>query len=206
VKVNFTFFKLFLVFVSLISACTNRDKPLKNLNDIRASSGSKERIVKNPISKDTLLPYLNTYNQDSVGLEVISLSIIEEQHFINRFQPISSCFFALEMKDSTQKLTHFAWTFKDSIDTKNAFYNWLDIEKSSKILASKSLSSDFFTAIVSETNIDFFYSKKKMDVQKLIRYVKLNRNTAIFNFIIIQKRNSKVFWYKFTNEKLTLIS
>jgi hypothetical protein len=111
----------------------------------------------------------------------------------------------LQQKDSTENIEHFAWEFKDSVATKNAFYNWLDIEKSSKVFAPKSLSKDFFTALVTEKHIDFFYSKKKMEIPKLMRYVKFNRNTETYKYIIIQKRNSKALWYQFAHEKLTLI-
>lgn len=191
--------------LSLITACAEKSDPVKNLDEIRPKSEGKERIKETKESKDTLLPYLTSYTQDSVLLEIESISPIEHSHFINRFQPVKKTAFVLQQKDSTENIEHFAWEFKDSSATKNAFYNWLDIEKSSKVFAPKSLSKDFFTALVTEKNIDFFYSNKKMDVPKLIRYVKFNRNTETYKYIIIQKRNSKALWYQFADEKLTLI-
>jgi hypothetical protein len=44
-----------------------------------------------------------------------------------------------------------------------------------------------------------------MEIPKLMRYVKFNRNTETYKYIIIQKRNSKALWYQFADEKLTLI-
>lgn len=199
-------FFFFLGILSLITACTEKSDPLKNLDDIRPKSESKDRVLKTKIEKDTLLPYLKSYTQDSVLLEIERITPIELTHFINRFQPTKKFTFTLQQKDSTTNIEHFSWEFKDSTATKNAFYNWLDIEKSSKVLASKSLSKDFFTALITEKNIDFFYSKKKMDIPKLMRYVKFNRNTETYKFIIIQKRNSKAIWFTFTDEKLKAIS
>ena len=204
-KIKSVIVVFFLGILGLITACTEKSDPVKNLDDIRPKSESKERIKEYKESKDTLLPYLMNYTQDSVLLEIESISPIEHSHFINRFQPTKKFAFTLQQKDSTTNIGHFSWEFKDSSATKNAFYNWLDIEKSSKVFAPKSLSKDFFTALITEKHIDFFYSKKKMDIPKLMRYVKFNRNTETYKFIIIQKRNSKALWYQFADEKLTLI-
>lgn len=195
----------FLGILSLLAACGEKPQNVKNLDEIRPKSAGRERIKETEKSKDTLLPYLNNYNQDSVLMEIVSISLIEGLHFINRFQPVKKTAFLLQQKDSTENIEHFAWEFKDSIATKNAFYNWLDIEKSSKILSSKSLSKLYFTALITEKYIDFFYSNKKMNVPKLMRYVKFNRNTDSYKYIIIQKRNSKALWHQFVDEKLTLI-
>ncbi len=204
-KISGLFFSVLILCLNLLNACSEKPKQMKNLDDIRPKSKGKERIKETKESKDTLLPYLTSYTQDSVLLEIESISTIEHSHFINRFQPVKKTAFLLQQKDSTENIEHFAWEFKDSVATKNAFYNWLDIEKSSKILSSKSLSKLFFTALITEKHIDFFYSNKKMDVPKLMRYVKFNRNTETYKYIIIQKRNSKALWYQFVDEKLTLI-
>lgn len=195
----------FLGILSLLGACGEKPQNVKNLDEIRPKSADRERIKETEKSKDTLLPYLNNYNQDSVLMEIVSISLIEGLHFINRFQPVKKTAFLLQKKDSTENIEHFAWEFKDSIATKNAFYNWLDIEKSSKILSSKSLSKLYFTALITEKYIDFFYSNKKINVPKLMRYVKFNRITDSYKYIIIQKRNSKALWHQFVDEKLTLI-
>ena len=204
-KISGLFFSVLILCLNLLNACGEKPKQMKNLDDVRPKSEGKERIKETKESKDTLLPYLTSYTQDSVLLEIESISTIEHSHFINRFQPVKKTAFLLQQKDSTENIEHFAWDFKDSVATKNAFYNWLDIEKSSKILSSKSLSKLFFTALITEKHIDFFYSNKKMDVPKLMRYVKFNRNTETYKYIIIQKRNSKALWYQFVDEKLTLI-
>lgn len=204
-KISGLFFSVLILCLNLLNACSEKPKQMKNLDDIRPKSEGKERIKETKESKDTLLPYLTSYTQDSVLLEIESISPIEHSHFINRFQPVKKTAFLLQQKDSTENIEHFAWEFKDSVATKNAFYNWLDIEKSSKILSSKSLSKLFFTTLITEKHIDFFYSNKKMDVPKLMRYVKFNRNTETYKYIIIQKRNSKALWYQFADEKLTLI-
>jgi hypothetical protein len=204
-KISGLFFSVLILCLNLLNACSEKPKQMKNLDEIRPKSEGKERIKETKESKDTLLPYLTSYTQDSVLLEIESISPIEHSHFINRFQPVKKTAFLLQQKDSTENIEHFAWEFKDSVATKNAFYNWLDIEKSSKILSSKSLSKLFFTTLITEKHIDFFYSNKKMDVPKLMRYVKFNRNTETYKYIIIQKRNSKALWYQFADEKLTLI-
>ena len=204
-KIQGLFFCFLFLCLRLLNACGENPKSVKNLDDIRPKSERKERELKTKVKKDTLLPYLKSYTQDSVLLEIESIKPIEITHFINRFQPTKKFAFILQQKDSTRNIEHFAWEFKDSSATKNAYYNWLDIEKSSKVFSSKSLSKDFFTAFITEKHIDFFYSKKKMDIPKLMRYVKFNRNTETYKFIIIQKRNSKAIWFTFTNEKLTPI-
>ena len=203
-KISGLFFSVLILCLNLLNACSEKPKQMKNLDEIRPKSEGKERIKETKESKDTLLPYLTSYTQDSVLLEIESISPIVHSHFINRFQPVKTAFL-LQQKDSITNIEHFSWEFKDSSATKNAFYNWLDIEKSSKVFAPKSLSKDFFTALVTEKHIDFFYSKKKMEIPKLMRYVKFNRNTETYKYIIIQKRNSKALWYQFADEKLTLI-
>jgi hypothetical protein len=205
-KISGVLLSFLILCLSVLNACGEKPKQVKNLDDIRPKSEGKERIKETKESKDTLLPYLTSYTQDSVLLEIEGIKPIELTHFINRFQPTKKFAFILQQKDSTTNIEHFSWEFKDSSATKNAFYNWLDIEKSSKVFAPKSLSKLFFTALITEKHIDFFYSKKKMDIPKLMRYVKFNRNTETYKFIIIQKRNSKAIWFTFTDEKLTAIS
>lgn len=204
-KCNNVLLVFILGLLSLNTACTEKPQAVKNLDEIRPKSESKQRIKQYTEVKDTLLPYLKEYNQDSVLLEIQNISLLDQNHFINRFQPLKKSAFLLQQSDSTENIEHFAWEFKDSVATKNAFYNWLDIEKSSKILSSKSLSKLYFVALITEKHIDFFYSNKKMDIPKLMRYVKFNRNTDIYKYIIIQKRNSKALWYQFADEKLNLI-
>jgi len=204
-KLNSVKLAFFITILSLINACTEKSKPVKNLDQIRPKSQIKATTYQTKEIKDTLLPYLKSYTQDSVLLEVEAILPIEQVHFINRFQPIKKTALLLLQKDTTANIEHFSWEFKDSSATKNAFYNWLDIEKSSKVFSTKSLSKKHFIALITEKNIDFFFSEKKMDILKFMRYVKFNRKTVTFTYIIIQKPNSKAFWHQFTDKKLTLI-
>lgn len=192
---------------ALLIACEIDSKKVKDLNDIRPRSEGKQTNNKSEttINKDTLQPYLEAYNQDSVALKIVNLSNLESKHFINRFQPLVSLSYSLTTKDSTLELTHTYWSFKDSLYTNNAFFNWLDIEKNSKIYNPKALEKSFFMAIICDNSIDFISASKNLDPLNWLRFVKFNRKYKSISYILIQKRKSKTQWFTFTANKLTEI-
>lgn len=195
-----------VLFSALLIACETESSKVKDLNDIRPKSEGKQNkkaeITKN---KDTLQAYLKAYNQDSVALNILNLSNLESNHFINRFQPLVSTNYSLNTEDSTLELTHTYWSFKDSLYTNNAFFNWLDIEKNSKIYNSKALEKSFFMAIICDNSIDFITASKNLDPLIWVRFVKFNRKYKSISYILIQKRKSKTQWFTFTANKLTEI-
>lgn len=98
---------------------------------------------------------------------------------------------------------HFVeWSFKDSAKTVNAFYNWLDCFgndcRSIKIDEEKNGSKQAFIAWVSNTNISYLESAKRIKIENWDPLL-FNKNGA-WIFIIRQAPNSNINWLKSPSE------
>jgi len=184
------------MFIILFVAC-KEDKPkILNIEDLRpkAKETSKKRIES--ASADTLTKFIDSYNRDSFSLEIKLLNPVEVKSFFNRFAPINQEKFQLIASDTTLQLFHSTWTFKDSMSTTNAFYNWLDIEHSTKLGGNFSIGKENYLMVVSKNRIDLIESNKKIPFESWCYFLRQrNSETKKFRWIVLsQSKKKKVQW------------
>jgi len=194
---------LFLFFG--LVACEEKKEKIENLETIRDHAGEQRKKKQSTKVDDTLQAKVEMYLQDSVGLDIQKLAFIldEKQAFLDRFTENSS-FLRLTEKDTTNYYTQHVWYFMDSNKVKNAFFNWLDEEKHTKIGGTSKLFSAPTLVFVTDKQILEITSNKKMDVLKWIQFVRFNYPKERFLFIIAQNKTKKNIWLEYKDHQVQL--
>jgi hypothetical protein len=203
-----TAFNLSSIIFILLLFCSckekNDDTSIK-LDDIRPKAESRTQS-KNDKELDSLKILLKSYENDSFNLRISKLQILKEPTFLNRFPNDENGIRILTCNDTTIKLTHEFYLYKDSIQMKNAFFNWLDCNgkecKSIKLYDECKFESTNLLVISSGNSIDIIRSDKEIKTNDWVSYVRLSRKNKELKFIIYQKKNQKAKWLEFKNYKL----
>jgi len=199
VIVNFiyTFF-----FCFLLASCTSeKNNELKNMDDITPkASSTKKNLLPALTSKDSsLISYFSSFK----AWEIDSVNELDSKFVPDRFSPIKSKKIIIY---SSSDSTHFlSWKYKDSIDTKRSFYNFLDcVEKPCRpiqLFEEKKITSTNIVIFKDETTIICLKSSKKINVKDWLVFFNLNKTSTGFDIIIEQVKNGKTKWYSSTKEK-----
>jgi hypothetical protein len=185
-----------LIFVS----CTEQEEKVLDISDIMSYSSSDE--------KDTTS---NEQNVDDIGLveyftkgNIITDRVeqIELRDFPDRFGPDTTLNIKLFFEGDSLLYTN--WTFKDSVKTMNAFYNWIDCFgpncKSIFVGQEKNLQKPATLILIGDTNIvriegDNISFKKWYAFHDSLGY-DLN-----WNYSIEQYKHSRARWFQFEDDK-----
>lgn len=191
-----------LLFFFLLTACTSKENNgLKNMDDITPkSSSTKKQTLPIVTSKDSsLISYFSSFETWKID----SVNELESKFIPDRFSPIKSKKLIIySSSDSTHFLT---WKYKDSVDAKRAFYNFLDcIEKPCKpiqLFEEKKISSTNMLVLKDDKTLIYLKSTNKLNLKEWLVFFNLNKTSNGFDMIIEQVKNSKTKWYSSTKEK-----
>lgn len=196
---------LFLVSLVLLitAACGGNQKDeVIDMNDITPQAKHKGPIVK---AEEKASDYgFNRTVADSIGLKVMEIDSVEEPFFVDRFSPRSQTKVYLQLKED--KILFCQWTFKDSVKTKNAFYNWIDCygEKCKSIHFGQNVNfqKDNFRLFMNETSITYISSPIKLSTKDWQAYLKSVSGVEEWKLIIEQSTRGKAKWMRFFDDKL----
>lgn len=197
-----TIFKISLFLFIVVSCSTKEKKEPKKMEDIVPKSSSDKKIPS--IKNNELDTVLIAYFADVKNLKVDSVIPIESKFLPDRFNPISSQKQTIYTgSDSTQ---FCFWKYKDSMDLKRSFYNFLDcIEqpcKSLKLLENKAISSSHIVIFKNDKNLIVIKSSQKINMQDWLDFFEKKKISNTFEIIIEQSKNRKTNWYKSTKDKI----
>jgi len=200
---------LFLV-CFYFSCSGNKDQEVLDGRTLFSEPKEIERTTKKIESKEFFdsSAYRKYMASDSIKLIGQVISVARSKKFVDRFALDSS----LEIKVSINNkflINHEVHFFKDSIQSKNAFYNWIDEEKQRIIGDKRSFGASHNIFILSEKNFQIFnakYKLNKIQVKKLATY--FSQTDKIIFFIAGSKKETT--WYRVkqnnTLEKINEIS
>lgn len=186
---------LLIVSVLIISSCKEtNDKDIIKYEDIGTRDNYNAKIDSEPL--DTAQSIDTTFNTTNLGIEVSKVLEIYTNEFLDRFENIED---VKRLIITPNDSTYFkSWTFEDSTDTFNAFYNLLDCFGNNWV--SIELYSDDFTnstyhlLFVSEKQIHWILSNKNQDKLVWEAYLKSEFQIPLYSFILEQKRNQSIKW------------
>lgn len=206
---------LVLLILFLYSSCSQKkEETTINLADItKHSSRYKEgKIQKNKPDTITLFSTTLTENYcgilDSFLIKKESIQKVDTLFLPDRFNAKKTVkFYWKENADSTNFMD---WEFKDSIQTENAFYNWMDCFgkkcKSLKIGEKSKIQKRSLLILVNHNHLLLIDSDKKIDYKKWISVLKHQLFGENWKFILVQPKNGKSTWMNYHNEIETLIT
>jgi len=192
-KVNCLISLIICVFI-VTSCAENNDNSAIKYEDIGVRPNNNANIDREPL--DTAQSIDTTFNTTNLGIEVSKVIEVTTNEFLDRF----------ENKKDVKRLiitpndsTYFkSWTFEDSTETFNAFYNLLDIFSNNRV--SENLYWDDFTnstyhlLFVSENQIHWILSNKNQDKLVWEAYLKSEFQIPLYSFILEKKRNQSIKW------------
>lgn len=194
--------------VFIFFSCSNETKNDKlDLEDIRPNANyDSTKNDKTGIDSNEI--FLQEYVLDSIDLKISRLLSQNNTSFLNRFPSKMNALRTLFLSDTTLQIQHEFYEYVDSNQMKNAFFNWLDCNgkdcRSIKLYEETKLESDNMLLIATVQSIDIFRSKSSFKPEDWINFVRLSKKNNVFKFILFQRKNRKVQWFDFKNNKLIL--
>lgn len=200
---------LFYILVSVLTglfACQQQpDNSVKNLDQIRPKSHTKTKKIVTTKEVDTLNTFLKTYANDSCSLRMATVFLDSSltKHFLNRF---SQQHFHVICLDSLQQVYgHQEWSFKDTNQAKEAFFNWLDqfeTHKEFKIGSTENLFHEYTLIVLVGKKIVQVNSPKKIKYIDWLRFWSGHYQNANFSYILWAQPKKKTKWYRYKNAQL----
>ena len=181
-----------------------------DLKDIMPQSERYKNGAVDTLKKDTLDYGFDIWLAEKAGITLMELDLHEEPVFQDRFNARSVKKLDLQFKDG---MAFFGqWTFKDSIKTMNAFYNWIDCYgekcKSIRFLEEARFQPEPMLIFLNDTSITYISSSLPLDEQKWQNYLRLKDGIELWDLVVIQKKQRKAGWYQYAidagNKKDTL--
>lgn len=200
-KNNYLFLLSLILLIS--AACDGNQKDeVIDMKDVTPQAKHKEPVLK---AEEKASYYgFNRLVADSVGLKVMEIDSVKEPFFVDRFSPRSKTKLHLQLKEG--QLLYCQWTFKDSLKTKNAFYNWIDCygEKCKSIHFGQKVNfqKDNFRLFMNDTSITYVSSSLKLSTKDWQAYLKSVNGVEQWNLIIEQATRGKAKWMRFFDDKL----
>ena len=185
-----------LIFISL-SCNSSSKKSVINMSDITPHS---EREDKGNVKEDNSKAFDYGFDiklADEIGVQVMEIDSISEPLFPDRFSPKKIKKLTLHLKENPIAYCH--WTFKDSIHTKNALYNWIDCYgsncKSIKYAQKINFQKDNFILLESDTSLTYISSPSKLIADDWLNYFELQTEIKDWKLMIYQGTRGKATWY-----------
>ena len=177
-----------IVSVLIISSCKEKnDKDIIKYEDIGTRDNYNAKIDSEPL--DITQSIDTTFNITNLGIEVSKILEIHTNEFLDRFENIKD---VKRLIITPNDSTYFkSWTFEDSTDTFNAFYNLLDCFGNNcvsiELYSDEFMSSTYHLLFVSENQIHWVLSNKNQDKLVWEAYLKSEFQIPLYNFILEQK-------------------
>jgi hypothetical protein len=201
---------LFIATFGILFSCGEKKEEVVDLKDIMPQSERYKDGPADTLKKDTVYYGFDIWLAEKAGITVMELDLHEEPVFQDRFNARSVKKLDLQFKDGVAFFGQ--WTFKDSIKTMNAFYNWIDCFgekcKSIRFLEETKFQTDPMLVFLNDTSITYLSSSLPLDEKKWQKYLQLKNGVELWDLVVIQKKQRKAGWYYYgidaQNKKDTL--
>jgi hypothetical protein len=177
--------------ITTIFSC-NQKEEVVNFEDITTSSEKykegKGFEKKNQKDSIILSSFLHSF-LDSISFPISTVFKIDKTGFIDRFENIESDKIQLNFTKDTIQLSY--WKFKDSVNVKSTFYNWLD-ENQVSLFEQKKIKKSPFSLLVTSNKIVELNYQKSIDLEKWLPFL-IEPEDSLF-FLIQQKGKKPCVW------------
>jgi lambda repressor-like predicted transcriptional regulator len=191
-------FHLLFGLTVLLFACEDQgsDKVI-NMQDVTPQRQQRSRTVEDSKLPDTLARDLDTSLLKAQKIRVSSIAAFDEEIFPDRFAPKRKVAYKMAYKSDSLVLVH--WSYRDSVFTKNALYNWLDCFgkhcKSIRVGEQTNFQTEGCMIWVSDTSITYIKSNQPLKKEEWAEYFKSYADREDWRMLIEQKNRGKANWY-----------
>jgi len=194
---------VFAGIIFLLAACGEKKKEvLRDMKDLTPKSERDYTQQRNE-KLDTIDFGFNSGVANELGLNLSGIKFNKAPIFPDRFLPKSTK--KLILMQEVDSTLFCQWSFKDSTQTKNAFYNWLDCfgEKCKSIKFGETINfqKDNFVILVNDTSLMYITSVKKIQQDDWLQFFEKTEEIKNWKTVIYQSSRSKATWFKVVDGK-----
>ena len=194
---------VFAGIIFLLAACGEKKKEvLRDMKDLTPKSERDYTQQRNE-KLDTIDFGFNSGVANELGLNLSGIKFNKAPMFPDRFLPKSTK--KLILMQEVDSTLFCQWSFKDSTETKNAFYNWLDCfgEKCKSIKFGETINfqKDNFVILVNDTSLTYITSIKKIQQDDWLQFFEKTEAIKNWKTVIYQSSRSKATWFKVVDGK-----
>ena len=195
-----------ILFILLASACEEKKANVIDYSDVVQGSDRYNENDGDRVEVDIILAKDSTSIVQeafiSNGIAVNSVQFLENRMFPERFSPNNIEKYQLNRVEDT--IQFYNWTYSDSLQTMNSFFNWLDHfgEKglSFQVGEEERMQVQPFYIFVGDTNLIFIESSLKLNEKEWENYLKSIGIESI-HYFLKQNKYAKVQWYRYVDNK-----
>ena len=192
----------YLSFILLLFSCGRKENRIMDMRDITPKS-ERDYTQQKFEKVDTIDFGFNSFVANELGLNLSGIKFNEAPMFPDRFLPKSKK--KLILMQEVDSTLFCQWSFKDSIQTKNAFYNWVDCfgEKCKSIKFGETINfqKDNFVILVNDTSLTYITSVKKIQQDDWLQFFEKTEAIKNWKTVIYQSSRSKATWFKVVDGK-----
>ncbi len=182
-----------------------QDKVIEGKNVMpKAKEENSTRLQSTSVAFFDTVSFANYLKQDSINLPLKTISMSKSKGFLDRFATDSSIILSLQNDVHTHMdlEIHF---YKDSNQSKNAFFNWLDEQKNSVVGNQISLNTRPTVYILTEKHFQIISSISSFNIEKIWKLSRFfSRKDQLIFFVSSNRKGSK--WWKLEKNKLIEIA
>ena len=194
---------VFAGIIFLFTACGEQKKEvLRDMKDI-APKSERDYTQQRNEKLDTIDFGFNSGVANELGLNLSGIKFNKVPMFPDRFLPKSTK--KLILMQEVDSTLFCQWSFKDSTETKNAFYNWLDCfdEKCKSIKFGQTINfqKNNFVILVNDTSLTYISSIKKIQQEDWLKFFEKTEEIKNWKIVIHQNSKSKATWFRVVDGK-----
>jgi len=194
---------VFAGIIFLLAACGEKKKEvLRDMKDLTPKSERDYTQQRNE-KLDTIDFGFNSGVANELGLNLSGIKFNKAPIFPDRFLPKSTK--KLILMQEVDSTLFCQWSFKDSTETKNAFYNWLDCfdEKCKSIKFGQTINfqKNNFVILVNDTSLTYISSIKKIQQEDWLKFFEKTEEIKNWKIVIHQNSKSKATWFRVVDGK-----
>lgn len=184
-----------ITYIFIVTSCEeNNDNSAIKYEDIGVRTNYNANNVSNPSYSIQITD--TAFSLTNLKIKVDKVMALTTSEFLDRFE--NSKHLKRLLITSNDSIYFKTWTYKDSTDTFNAFYNLLDCFGinciSIDLYSTDFLSPAYNLLFVSKNQIHWISSKSNQDKLVWQAYLKTEYQRPSYHFIVEQKRNRNIVW------------
>lgn len=199
-------FLLATALLLFLIACSEKNKDQTKHFDLSRKRKSVSPLI-SELKPDSLLFWKQRYLSDSVKIKFDSISPSFARHFIDRFN--AKTFIKNKLYYENDSITHYRWSFKDSTDKKNAFYNWLDCfgKECKPVKLYETFKSERQNALIfiNQKSISYIAGRQILSKDLWMNFEKTAFAKDSLHLLIVQQPGKNAVWYRYQKNKFNLI-
>lgn len=197
---------LYCCFALILVSCKTNEPEVVNLEDIAAQSKDGDKTPNSDSSAVKEVPAITQLDVEELLKNSISLNQsknVDTLLFLDRFSAKSALKFNYFIENDS--VFYAKYNFKDSMKTKNAFFNWMNcFDARCKSIVpgeNKNLQKTGFLLLQNDTSIIYISTGSQKELSNWKKHFTELKDVK-WNYILNQRNSGKVTWETYSAEEL----